>query len=318
MRIKWESFVHFEGLVVHTFFGSFICINFWKNVVVLLFNNHTKIIVNYRALCTFQLAVGVLLSVPSRSVKMQSRNVLGCPFKTSPHSLCSIIAAISDYWTLICRKPQAAVKVMRLSTVWPQLAPNQTSPVLTLHDPCLWSCLTHRPEWPALPGTNSTVFRDTDGAQSIHRVSRYLADSLDVVWKGEKLRGQAGNKWNSMQGREPQGKTKLLLFFCFFNPFKLPVSYMDLQLQLKLFSLLINLPTFFFLINNPLGHKKIRKLKWAIALSLQWKVIASDVFCPTQGPKSINFKFSIMYKTKTRSQFSRLGTWDHRIFGIFA
>lgn len=93
--------------------------------------------------------------------------------QTSPHSHYSIIVAVFDCWTVICRKPQVEVKLMKLSIVWPPLAPNQTSPMLPLHNPCLWSSLAHLPEWPALPTTSSSVFQGTDGAQSIHKVSRY-------------------------------------------------------------------------------------------------------------------------------------------------
>ena len=75
------------------------------------------------------------------------------------------------------------MKVMRLSIVWPHLAPSRTLPVPTLHDLCLWSFLTHLPE---LAATSSLVCRVIDGAQSIHRVSRNLAYSQEIVLKDAK------------------------------------------------------------------------------------------------------------------------------------
>lgn len=73
----------------------------------------------------------------------------------------------------------------RLSTAWPQLAPSQTSPVPTPLDPCLWSCLKPLPERLALPATSSLVFQGTDGAQSIHNVSRCMAHLQEGELKGE-------------------------------------------------------------------------------------------------------------------------------------
>lgn len=95
------------------------------------------------------------------------------PVLSLQHHIC--ICPYVIVLTVIYRKPQGAMKLMRLSTVWSRLAPNQTSPV---HDRCQWSFLTHLPERVLI---NSLVFRGSDGAQSIHRVSTYLADLQELV-----------------------------------------------------------------------------------------------------------------------------------------
>lgn len=157
-------------------------------------------------MCTFQ---ALTLWQCKNAFKWLNPNVLTFPFQTSTHSHCSVIVAISDCWTLICRKPQAAVNTMTLSTVWPRLAPNQTSPVPTLHNPCLLGCLTH------LPVTSSSVFQATDGAQSVHRVSRSLAYSQEVVLEGEKLSERSG--WKEKETTCRAGQTKYFFFFFFSN-----------------------------------------------------------------------------------------------------